>query len=361
VKKKILIFCYTSFGNAILKITFIYNLKKVFPDSQVDIICDMENVITELLRKTTLINEFIYYNIKDNLSKFLMFRSSINQRSYDLIFLPFDSTPSWFWLLAPTFDHSKLVAHYNLMLHNKFRLIREYTKLILIRCNWVPVFKGRHEIDLNLDLIEAISLKPFTRNRTPSIKIQEKQIEKRLPKKYIALQISARNGEKTPKTWKPQNFINLINLWQEKHPFFEFILVGNQGDREYFEKSFNGFSKPCVHNLLGETDIDELIFILRNSSAIVVHDSGLMHLSNLLNIPLIALYGPTDFTRTAPLGVKSKILFSKKNKCWAAMYGFQIDEDDLNKNHEPYECMEGISAHDVIEKLEEIITDIHSR
>ena len=105
----------------------------------------------------------------------------------------------------------------------------------------------------------------------------------------------------------------------------------------------------------------QLMFILRNASAIVVHDSGLMHLSNLLNVPLIALYGPTDYTRTAPLGINSKVLFSKKKKCWAAMYGFRIDEDDLNKTHEPYECMEGISPHNVIDKLEEIIIDIHSR
>ena len=361
MKTKFLIFCYTSFGNSILKITLIYNLRKVYPDSQIDIICDRDSITTELLRKTTFVNEIIYFDIKENLSLFLVFRSSINRRYYDFIFLPFDSTPSWFWLLAPTFNRSKLVAHYNLMVHNKFRLIREYAKLILVRCNWVPVLKGRHEVDLNLDLIEAISLTPFTRERTPSIIIKRKQTEKKLPKKYLALQISARNGKQTPKTWKPQNFINLINLWREKHPLFEFILVGNLGDREYFEKSFNGFRKNFVHNLLGETDLDELIFILRNASAIVVHDSGLMHLSNLLNIPLIALYGPTDFTRTAPLGINSKVLFSKKKECWAAMYGFRIDEDDLNKTHEPYECMEGISPHDIIDKLEEIIIDIHPR
>ena len=43
------------------------------------------------------------------------------------------------------------------------------------------------------------------------------------------------------------------------------------------------------------------------------------------------------------------------------MYGFRIDEDDLNKNHEPYECMEEISPHNVIDKLEEIIIDIDQR
>ena len=80
-----------------------------------------------------------------------------------------------------------------------------------------------------------------------------------------------------------------------------------------------------------------------------------MHIANALNVKLIALYGPTDYTRTMPLGDNSRILFSHSD-CFAKMYNSNFSEDEVSKMYPNFECMSGISVKDVIDVMEEYLT-----
>ena len=109
-----------------------------------------------------------------------------------------------------------------------------------------------------------------------------------------------------------------------------------------------------VVNLLGSTTIAELRDLLANSLAVVAHDSGVMHMANALQVNLVALYGPTDYTRTRPLGEKTRILFSD-NDCLAAMYNFKAGEKELALRYPDYACMGAISVDDVQLELDKIV------
>jgi heptosyltransferase-2 len=62
-------------------------------------------------------------------------------------------------------------------------------------------------------------------------------------------------------------------------------------------------------NLAGRVNLEETIDLLELSSMVVSNDSGLMHIASALNIPLIAIYGPTTTAFTPPLSEKAKTLF----------------------------------------------------
>jgi len=55
-------------------------------------------------------------------------------------------------------------------------------------------------------------------------------------------------------------------------------------------------------NLAGRTSLPLWAAALRKCAAVVANDSGGMHLASALGIPVVALYGVTDPSRTGPLG-----------------------------------------------------------
>lgn len=59
---------------------------------------------------------------------------------------------------------------------------------------------------------------------------------------------------------------------------------------------------PGAVNLCGETDVPTWAAVLRRCAAAVCNDSGGMHLAAAAGVPVVALYGLTDPSRTGPIG-----------------------------------------------------------
>ncbi len=57
-----------------------------------------------------------------------------------------------------------------------------------------------------------------------------------------------------------------------------------------------------VLNLIGRTDLSELIGLLAACRTLIAGDSGAMHLAAALGVPVTAIFGPTDERLTAPIG-----------------------------------------------------------
>jgi ADP-heptose:LPS heptosyltransferase len=56
-----------------------------------------------------------------------------------------------------------------------------------------------------------------------------------------------------------------------------------------------------VRNLAGRTSITELIGVTAQCAAFLSNDSGAMHLAAALDVPVVAVFGPTREWATAPL------------------------------------------------------------
>ena len=81
------------------------------------------------------------------------------------------------------------------------------------------------------------------------------------------------------------------------------VLVGAAGDRDAGREIESALpSDVRVVNLIGRTDLRQLIGVLARCAAFVSNDSGAMHLAAALNVPVTAIFGPTDERVTSPLG-----------------------------------------------------------
>ena len=83
------------------------------------------------------------------------------------------------------------------------------------------------------------------------------------------------------------------------------VLFGSRHDRDAghaIESTLAAGSGCGVLNLIGRTDVADLVGLLAACRTLIAGDSGAMHLAAALGVPVTAIFGPTDERLTAPLG-----------------------------------------------------------
>ena len=346
-----LISAYTGLGNFILKTPMIKKIKELYPNSKIDIICGNKFGVEFVLKKGNLIDNIIVIDEKKNLIKQIFSLLKLKKK-YDVFFLPFDAQPVFLDLFSFLFAKEKYKHFYvPKNFKNKIKLL---LRVFLGKAHLVPVLGGRHEIDLNYDLLEYYINKPFSFEREYKTIVDFEKNDEVLKKFnlkkncYIVLQIGAANGLKSAKKWKRENFEKLIYKLNSSLKNYKVVLVGDKGDYENDIKPLEKNKNIEFVNTAGLTTINEVANILYYSKVVVAHDSGIMHLANALNCNLIALFGPTDCSRTKPIGKNVSILYSYTD-CFAKMYNFNTTEFDLLNKYT--NCMDGILVEDVYNEI----------
>jgi heptosyltransferase-2 len=78
------------------------------------------------------------------------------------------------------------------------------------------------------------------------------------------------------------------------------ILVGPH--EEEIASEVTASASPDIPVVGPDVDIAGLAGVMAHLEAAVCNDSGPMHLGAMIGLPIIALFGPTDPSRTAPVG-----------------------------------------------------------
>lgn len=109
------------------------------------------------------------------------------------------------------------------------------------------------------------------------------------------------------KQWPPERFAALARSLVERG--VHCVLIGQPADQGVgqelmmtFERS-EGATPASVKllNLIGRTDIRQLMGVLTHCTTVVAHDSGAAHLAAAIGLPVVAIFGPTDERYSAPL------------------------------------------------------------
>ncbi len=368
-KKKFLIFCYTGLGNLVLKMPFLKSIKNIYPNSEINLITGGNYTFQVdqefFLVKQNLINNVIILNENENILTLYKKLKKISKHNYDGIFLPFAGMSRKIKYLIFLFRCRKVINYIirdNQLLSDYFKLI---PFLFFKQIKLVKVKANRHEVYLNLDLLDS-----FVKNKKDfyckDLFFEEKyivntNIVRKLYLKrnnYIIIQPTAADGTMRMKIWHPENFLKLINELSVRFKKYKIILLGNKNDLISSEKYFKPTSDQYL-NLMGTTNINELIELIMKCRLVISHDSSVMHIASAFNKPLISLLGPSDIKRTGPLG-KNSIELISRTKYTFARENFKYTEEELSKKSENYELMSNISVMQVLdsfEKMEEEILD----
>jgi ADP-heptose:LPS heptosyltransferase len=378
---KILLSAYTGLGNFVLKTPMIKLLREQYPQASIDLIAGNGFGAELVLGNSQLINHIHRLKIDASAWQRLCFFAALRQQQYDYLLLPFDADHRFLRIGAIIAHIKHTIRHTRLdwaaLEKTPQPTTIVYPKWTQLRQTKVPLLPNRHEIDLNLDLLQCLNQIEqgkkndktticatengnITPSTTPTTFVQYEPNEAILthygiaPQQYIVLQAGAANGLYKAKVWSPDNFIALIPrlLQQYQQPI---LLVGDDGDKRVFIAPIAAAfaHEPRVINTAGETNFAQLLTLLANARVVICHDSGVMHLADALNVPLLALYGPTDHARTHPRRNTSHTLIAH-TPYKGIMHYFATHEAALEKQGIGHQAMQSISPDMIMETLHQM-------
>ncbi|RME61406.1 MAG: glycosyltransferase family 9 protein, partial [Candidatus Dadabacteria bacterium] len=162
-------------------------------------------------------------------------------------------------------------------------------------------------------LLSALNVEPITKNYPLSptndgIKEVNKFLSdnKLNPENDLLVCINVNASSLRPeRKWPPHYFAKLIEeLVSAKQ--VKIILVGAPNERNYVEYVCSFLSpslaKEKVFNSAGILSLAGFVALLKVVKLMISNDSGPMHIAQIMNVPLVSLWGPTDPAVYCPEG-----------------------------------------------------------
>ena len=118
---------------------------------------------------------------------------------------------------------------------------------------------------------------------------------------------------------------------------YSVVVLGEKRDRSFYKDIL---SLRDVIDLVGKTRMVDVFYLLKNYARILLGvDSSVLHLGSYLNIPIIAIFGPTHPKRSLPYSEKSLVITNQHLSCLHCEKGdcnlrnecMKIDPDRITK------------------------------
>ena len=109
-----------------------------------------------------------------------------------------------------------------------------------------------------------------------------------------------------------------------------------------------------IINTAGRTSIEELKNLLFHAQLIICHDSGVMHIADALQKKLIALFGPSDYSRVKPLRETAHCLFSNTKYLNVKHFFKPFTVKNLRKGEPENYPMSALSVDEVVEMVQKV-------
>jgi len=107
------------------------------------------------------------------------------------------------------------------------------------------------------------------------------------------------------KCWDKQNFSRLCDQLAKEGN--QIVLVGDACDQsicDYLQRA----SGARIINLCAKTNLSQLAALLKEAQFLITNDSAVMHLASYLNVPVVAIFGPTDEKKYGPWSENSVVV-----------------------------------------------------
>jgi len=137
------------------------------------------------------------------------------------------------------------------------------------------------------------------------------------------------------KRWAEVKYAELADCIIEQY-HQKIVFVGDQKDRLIVQGVIKKM-KNCALNLAGQLTLPQLGFLMQHTCMLITNDSAPCHLASYLNIPVVAIFGPSDHHKYGPWSETNRII-ERKSECPVCRG---------EKKAKGHQCLEVISVDDV--------------
>lgn len=213
--------------------------------------------------------------------------------------------------------------------------------------------EGHHSWRNNLKIIKKLGLTMGKEDYVGLLKLPPKDLKDiavfTLSGKYAVISPGT-SSRRTVKAWEDYKFAELIVVLKQKHNL-DSVLVGGKDTIEANEriiklvKEKGGDKANLMLDITGKISLNDLCYILQKASLFVGVDSGLMHLTSALDMPLVGLFGPTDTHYVGPLNSQARVVQHKEIECVPCYL----------KGCQDRQCMAKIEVKEVLEQCDQVL------
>ncbi len=148
------------------------------------------------------------------------------------------------------------------------------------------------------------------------------------------------------KRWLPERFAEAASrisriLETEREQRVGVVILGAKGEEVLGREIAARLTAPTAM-LSGATTIRELMAATKRCSLLVTNDTGPMHIATAVQVPVVAIFGPTDWRTTSPYGPQHAIVRQPVDCAPCLLRECPID----------HRCMTGVSVEMVQEAAE---------
>lgn len=167
-------------------------------------------------------------------------------------------------------------------------------------------YKDRHAVDEALDFVRHMGLSAGKADFP--VTFPERSVHG--PGPHIAYLPCSRWATKN---WPPEHFASLIRTMNERVGGTAY-LFGGRTDASVCARIAADAGVPLA-NRCGQTSLIELGGYLKAMDMVVTVDSGPMHMAAASGVPVLAVFGSTDPTRTGPYGERHRVVRHGELSC----------------------------------------------
>ncbi len=282
-------------GDLVMATPVLADLRRKFPASKITAMC--QSGIAPLLSKDPNINELYSYKRPSGWIRRRQHGEiieAIRLGEYDLGILLTNSfsTAWWFWR-----GHVKKRLGYEGNLRSP--LLTDPVQL-------PQQIKTQHLVTTYKMLLEPLDISVSNSDPHIYLTAEERQVAKDLLESHgipvantTILGINPGAAYGSAKCWLPESFVEVTQKML-LHQNLYVVYFGDQAGAPLVNEICGKVPNNRVINLSGKTSLRELLALISCCSIFLTNDSGPMHAASALGVPLLALFGSTDDTRTGP-------------------------------------------------------------
>lgn len=354
--RRILVFAYHGLGNFIMYTPALRLLRERYPQARIDLQVGNNTGCEEVLEDAGLFDHI--YNLpygagwRDWLRRLREMRAT----NYDLTLNEFHSH-SWRLALLVIFSGARHRAGHVTSPGWSARFSR-YSYAFNIP---VVMREDEHETERYLDLVAAVGARRIPRDEAAPF-IHLTAADREFAEAFMQSHLAARPGREVGqligiqpgtsptmrwKQWGLDRYRALIERLLIEQPTAQIVLFGAPNEAEMIGELARGLEAK-VAIAAGKTSVKQVAAMIERCGLLICNDSGLMHVAVAVGTPVVAIYGPTDIRRTAPLGARHTVI--RQGLPCSPCFRLEGDAEVRACPHQ--DCLNTIAADEVFQQVQ---------
>lgn len=220
--------------------------------------------------------------------------------------------------------------------------------------NRIPHKANQHVMDSFFGFLEALGVNQ--RTLVWNIPIPAKtfdEVQSLLPQRPFL--VISPCSSMAYRNWDVEGYAEVIDYAAEKYQL-PTVLTGGPTAIEY--QYGERIMRHCAHkpiNLIGKTNLKQLLAILQQAEALIAPDSGPAHMATAVGTPVIGLYAATNPDRARPY-MSANLVVSHYPEAVLAKFKKSVDQVPWGSRVRDPNTMTRIQAEDVTAMLDQLMT-----